>query len=103
MMRSWFDFRAMALALLLAAAAALPHFITTNPHREFFFFDITLTSTAVGSTQLFWDIGTGFNETDSSRQPLSPRAGSCLAHMGCSQFVCLRVHSWFNCIVPVKC
>lgn len=70
MIRAWFDFRAMALAVLLAAAAALPHFVTTNPHREFFFFDVTLTSTAVGSTQLFWDIGNGFNETDSSRQPL---------------------------------
>lgn len=70
MMRSWLDLRSLGLAVLLAVAAALPQFLNTNPHREYFFFDVTLTSSAIGSTQLFWDIGQGYNETDSSRQPL---------------------------------
>ncbi|MBX3736407.1 MAG: hypothetical protein KF715_06960 [Candidatus Didemnitutus sp.] len=66
----WFNPRALALAVLLAIAAALPFVTTSVERREFYFFDITLTSTTAGSTQLFWDIGHGFNEYDSSRQPL---------------------------------
>ncbi|MBI2513724.1 MAG: hypothetical protein HYV96_17290 [Opitutae bacterium] len=66
----WIDRRALLFAVLLAIAAALPSVTTSVEHREFYFFDVTLTSTSVGSTQLFWDISGGFNEYDSSRQPL---------------------------------
>lgn len=66
----WIDRRALLFAVVLAIAAALPSVTTSVEHREFYFFDVTLTSTSVGSTQLFWDIGGGFNEYDSSRQPL---------------------------------
>ena len=70
MRRDWFDPRAILLATLLALAAALPVMTTSVERREYYFFDITLTSNSVGSTQLFWDLGKGFTEYDSSRQPI---------------------------------
>lgn len=70
MMKSWFDWRATALALVLAVAAALPFMSTSGERRDYYFFDVTLTSTSPGTTQLFWDLGRGYNENDSSRQPL---------------------------------
>lgn len=66
----WLDRRALILTLVLAFAAALPTVTTSIERREYYFFDVTLTSTTAGSTQLFWDLGPGFNEYDSSRQPL---------------------------------
>jgi hypothetical protein len=70
MMRSWFDLRAVVLAALLAIAAALPRVTTSETLRDYYFFDVTLTSTSPGSTQFFWDLGKGFNEYDSSRQSI---------------------------------
>lgn len=69
-MKSWFDPHAMVLALALAVAAALPNMTTSSERRDFFLFDVTLTSTRASTTQLFWDLGRGLNESDSSRQPL---------------------------------
>ncbi len=69
-MKAWFDWRAICLALVLAVAAALPYLSTSIDRRDYFFFDVTLTSTSPGTTQVFWDLGKGYNETDSSRQPL---------------------------------
>lgn len=69
-MKSWFDLRAIALALVLAVAASLPYITTSTVRRDYYFFDITLTSTTPGTTQVFWDLGRGYNENDSSRQPL---------------------------------
>ena len=70
MIKSWFDGRAAALALVLAVAAALPFMTTSVERRDYYLFNVTLTSTTPGTTQLFWDQGRGYNETDSSRQPL---------------------------------
>ena len=70
MMKSWFDLRATVLALVLAVAAALPFMTTSVERRDYYLFNITLTSSSPGTTQLFWDLGRGYNETDSSRQPL---------------------------------
>lgn len=70
MMKSLIDLRAVGLALVLAVAAALPFMSTAVLRRDYYLFDVTLTSTTPGNTQLFWDLGKGFNETDSSRQPL---------------------------------
>ena len=70
MLKSLLDLRAIALALLLAVAAALPVMTTSVVRRDYYFFDVTLTSTTPGATQLFWDLGKGYNENDSSRQPL---------------------------------
>lgn len=69
-MKAWLDGRAILLALVLAVAAALPIMTTSVDRRDYYFFDITLTSTSAGTTQLFWDLGRGYNENDSSRQPL---------------------------------
>jgi len=69
-MKSWIDLRATFLALILAVAAALPYMTTSVEKRDYYFFDITLTSTSTGSTQFFWDFGTGFTEYNSSRQPI---------------------------------
>lgn len=70
MSKSWFDWRATALALALAVAAALPFMTTSVVRRDYYLFNVTLTSTSPGTTQLFWDLGHGYGENDSSRQPL---------------------------------
>ncbi len=70
MIRNWLDPRAVLLAAVLAFAAALPVMTTSVERRDYYFFDVALTSSSAGTTQVFWDIGRGFNEYDSSRQPL---------------------------------
>ena len=70
MMRSWFDVRSLILTVLLALAAAMPAITTSVENRNYYFFDITLTSNTQGSTQFFWDLGNGFSEFNSSRQPI---------------------------------
>jgi hypothetical protein len=62
--------RVAILAFVFAVAAALPFITTSVVSREFYFFDVTLTSTNASTTQVFWDLGRGFSEFDSSRQPL---------------------------------
>lgn len=69
-MKSWFDWRAIGLALVLAVAAALPSITTCEVRRDFYLFNVTLTSSSPGTTQLFWDLGQGYSEQESSRQPL---------------------------------
>lgn len=73
-MRRWFDLRAVTLAAALAVFAVLPVVTTSGERRDYYFFDLTLTSAVDGWTQLFWDEGEGFNEHDSSRQPLKVEA-----------------------------
>lgn len=68
--KSWLDPRAALLAFVLAVAAALPLVTTSATRRDFYFFDVTLTSDTAGITQFFWDLGHGINESDSSAQPL---------------------------------
>ncbi len=55
---------------MLALAASLPAIATTRVARAFYFFDVTLTSSAPGMTRLSWDSGTGYTEADSSAQPV---------------------------------
>ncbi|MBP6507568.1 MAG: hypothetical protein KA257_08375 [Opitutaceae bacterium] len=69
-MKTWFDPRVVLLSLVLAIAAALPFMTTSVDRRDYYFFDVTLTSTSPGTTQLFWDFGGGYGENNSSRQPL---------------------------------
>jgi hypothetical protein len=59
-----------SLALLLALAVTLPFLTTARTRRDYFFFEVTLTSTQAGATQCYFDVGRGFNESDSSVQPL---------------------------------
>jgi hypothetical protein len=64
------NLRVVILALVFAVAAALPFITTSIQSRDFYFFDVTLTSTNASTTQVFWDFGRGLSEYDSSRQPL---------------------------------
>lgn len=68
--RASFDWRTTVVAIALGIAAALPWMSTSVARRDYYFFDITLTSSSPGTTQLFWDLGRGYIEQDSSRQPL---------------------------------
>ena len=68
------DPRAVLLAALFAVAAMLPGVATSGQSREFFLFQVTLTSSEAGLTQFFWDDGRGTTEEESSAQPL--RAGA---------------------------
>ncbi len=70
MIKSWFEWRVSALSLVLAVAAALPFMTTSVVRRDYYLFNVTLTSTTPGTTQLFWDLGGGYGENNSSRQPL---------------------------------
>lgn len=58
------------LAAVFAVAACLPFASTTPSRRDFYFFEVELTSTQNAQTQVFFDMGRGSNESDSSRQPL---------------------------------
>ncbi|MSU69191.1 MAG: hypothetical protein EXS39_00125 [Opitutaceae bacterium] len=68
--KNWIDGRAALLAFVLGIAAALPLAVTNATRRDFYFFDVTLTSDTPGLTQFFWDLGQKMNEHDSSVQPL---------------------------------
>lgn len=69
-MKLRFLFLSFSTAILLAVAAVLPFLTTARERRDYFLFDITLTSTSAGSTQIFFDIGHSYNGSDSSVQPL---------------------------------
>ena len=61
---------ALAGAALFALAASLPFFSTAKSQQGLYFFEAELTSSAPGIAQLFYDIGRGSNEEDSSHLPL---------------------------------
>lgn len=69
-MRSALNSWALLLALLLATAVTLPFATTVSQRRDFYFFTVELTSEQAGQTQIFFDTGKGYNEPESSRQPL---------------------------------
>jgi hypothetical protein len=73
-MKKWIQPGALMLAAVFAVAACLPFASTTASRRDFYFFEIELTSTRDGQTQVFFDTGKGDNEADSSRQPLHANA-----------------------------
>jgi hypothetical protein len=60
----------LLLSLALAAGAAWPFGATAGDRRDYYYFEVDLTSTNSGQTQIFFDMGRGHNEADSSRQPL---------------------------------
>ena len=84
MIRKWFDPRAVLLACVFTLAAVLPGLTSSDESREFFLFEVTLTSDTSGMTQLFWDTGNGMNEVDSSAQPLRIKV------LGSTEFVITR-------------
>lgn len=69
-MRTALNGWSLLLALLLATAVSLPFATTVDSRRDFYFFTVELTSDQAGQTQVFFDMGAGYNEPESSRQPL---------------------------------
>jgi hypothetical protein len=67
---NWINLPLLAVAGLLATAAILPFASITPARRDFYFFDVDLTSNTAGRTQVFFDMGRGENESDSSQQDL---------------------------------
>jgi hypothetical protein len=58
--------RALVWALMLAFAAALPFLTTTASRKDIFYFEITVASSEPGLVQVFYDVGRGLNEPDST-------------------------------------
>jgi hypothetical protein len=65
-LRPW----AFGLALALAACAALPVFVGGEAGPRSFFFEVTLAADGRGFTQVYYDLGEGFSEQDSTKQDL---------------------------------
>jgi hypothetical protein len=61
----------LLLASLLAAAVCLPFETTARERRDAYFFEVGLAAEAVGQAQVFFDLGRGINEPDSSRQAVA--------------------------------
>ena len=56
-LRPW----AFGLALALAACAALPAFMGREARPRSFFFEVALAADGRGFTQVYYDLGEGFN------------------------------------------
>ena len=56
-MKSWFQPGMIVLAAAFAVAACLPFASTTPSRRDFYFFEVELTSIQNGQTQVFFDVG----------------------------------------------
>ena len=69
-MRKFVHPLALLFAGLFSLAASLPFLTTTKAQLGFYFFEAELTSTAPGMVQLFFDVGRGSTEADSSHLPL---------------------------------
>ena len=61
---------ALLFAGIFSLAASLPFLTTTKAQTGFYFFEAELTSTTPGMVQLFYDVGRGSIEADSSHFPL---------------------------------
>jgi hypothetical protein len=59
------------VALALAAGAALPDFLREEGGTRSFFFEVTLAADGRGYAQVFYDLGEGFREQDSTRRDLN--------------------------------
>jgi len=66
----WRSLLFLFLAFLLAVAFALPFATTNYDLKQYYYFDVDLTADHGGVTQVFYDIGNGIVEGDSTTQPL---------------------------------
>src|SRR5215471_11758822 len=62
--------RVLSLAILLSALAAAPPFMRGSPQEGGYFLELSLVNGFAGTLQVFYDVGRGFNETDSQQQRL---------------------------------
>ena len=60
------------IAFLLPQEAPLSYYPLNNPSDGLLLLEITCSASATGETQIFYDIGRGFNQLDSIRIPISP-------------------------------
>ena len=60
------------IAFLLPQEAPLAYYPLNNPSAGLLLLEITCSASATGETQIFYDIGRGFNQLDSIRIPISP-------------------------------
>ena len=86
-MTSFFRPRAVVVASILAAVAALCYYDSIPPAPGLFFFETTLSTPEEAVTQLFYDNGHGYREKDSARLPLpgknTPTVCRFPLHYGC--------------------
>lgn len=70
-MKSIFSLPTLLVAALLSAVVALPFLPFAAPTSAQFRFEVTVTANTAGSAQLFFDVGRGIIEIDSSRAPIA--------------------------------
>ena len=74
-MKSIFSLPTLLVAALLSVVASLPFLPFAAPTSAQFRFEVTVTANAVGSAQLFFDLGRGIVEADSSRAAIEAKPG----------------------------
>src|SRR5947207_11609229 len=62
--------RVLLLALFLSAIAAAPFFIRASRQKDRYFLELSLVTRFPGTMEVFYNVGRGFNETDSQQQLL---------------------------------
>ena len=70
-MKSLLSLPTLLAAALLSAVVMIPFLPSAAPKVSQFHFEVTVTSSAEGLAQLYFDIGRGLNEVDSSRAVLT--------------------------------
>ena len=80
-MKSFFSLPTLIAAALLSCVVSIPFLPFAAPAREQFHFDITVTSNTPGSAQLFFDLGRGINEADSTRVTIENKTGPQSLHL----------------------
>ena len=69
-MRKSVPLLALVFAGIFSLAASLPFLTTAKARKDLYFFEAELASTSPGNVQVFYDLGRGINEPDSSTLPL---------------------------------
>ena len=80
-MKYFFSLPTLLVAALLSIVVSIPFLPFAAPAREQFHFDITVTSNTPGSAQLFFDVGRGINEADSTRVTIENKTGPQSLHL----------------------
>jgi hypothetical protein len=74
-MKSLFSLPTLLAAALLSIVVSIPFLPLAAPATAHFRLDLTVTSNAPGSAQLFFDVGRGINEADSTHAAIDPKSG----------------------------
>jgi hypothetical protein len=74
-MKSIFSLPALLVAALLSVVAAIPFLPFAAPTSAQFHFEVTVTANTAGTAQLFFDLGRGIIEADSSRAVIEAKPG----------------------------